>query len=154
MRGTQNHEGIAGAGAAVDYLATLGREVSPGGRDGMRRAAVLAAFDAIAAHEAGLSRAVLHGLAELPAIRLWGVRDPDRVSDRTPTFALTHAERSPREMAQTLAAAGIFAWPGNSYAVHLSTALGLEPEGVLRVGMLHYNTLDEVERLLQALREL
>lgn len=149
--GTQNHEGIAGTRAAVDYLADLGSAIT--GEHLTRRDALTAAFEAIARYENGLSGQFLEGLRALPAFRLHGIEDTTRLDQRTPTFALTHERRRPREIAADLAARGIFAWHGNCYALPVSEALGREPDGVLRVGFLHYNTAAEVSRLLAALAE-
>jgi len=152
LTGTQNHEGIAGAVAAIEYLADLGR--SAGAEGASRRAALVAAYDAIAAHERRLVSRLLEGLAALPSIRVWGIRDPARLDERAPTVSLTHARLSPAAIAEHLAGQGIFAWHGNHYALELIEALGLAPDGTLRIGLLHYNTAEEVERLLAALAEL
>ena len=152
MTGTQNHEGIAGTLAAVEYLAGLGRALAPDAPT--RRAALLAAYEAIVAYERTLVARLLAGLAGLPAIKVWGIIDPARAAERVPTVSFTHTRRSPREVAEALARRGIFVWHGNCYAPALTEALGLEPEGMVRVGLLHYNTAAEVDRLLAALAEL
>jgi cysteine desulfurase family protein (TIGR01976 family) len=149
--GTGNHEGIAGTRAAVAYLAELGRRAG-GGAD--RRAELVAAYRAIAAHERGLCQRLLAGLAELPSVTVWGIADPARQDERVPTVSLTHARHSPEHIAEALARRGIWVWHGNYYALELSQALGREPDGMVRVGLLHYNRADEVDRLLAALAEL
>lgn len=150
MPGTQSHEAIAGAMEAIDYLADLGRTLA--GRPGLeRRPAVRAAFDAIVAHEAELVRRLIEGLLGRPGVRVWGITDPVRADERTPTVAFTVEGRSPAAIARNLAERGVFVWSGNSYALPLTRALGLEPEGVVRAGLLHYNTPAEVDRLLEAL---
>jgi len=146
--GTQNHEGVAGTLAAVEYLAALGRE---GTQTTDRRAALLDAFRAIGEHERGLLDRLLRGLAQLPEIRVWGITAPERYEERVPTVALTHSSRTPEEIARDLGEQGIFVWNGNFYALAAAQALGLEPDGVVRVGLLHYNTIDEVDRLVAAL---
>jgi len=150
--GTQNHEGIAGALEAIEYLADLGRDHDPTAT--ARRKALAAAFAAIGDHERELGRRLLGHLAAIPGLRLQGIGDVTRVAERTPTFAFTHGSLAPREIERRLAARGIFVWSGNFFALALTETLGLEPEGLVRVGLLHYNTADEVERLAQALREL
>jgi cysteine desulfurase family protein (TIGR01976 family) len=150
--GTLDHEGIAGTLAAIEYLADLGRALEPAAAG--RRAAIEAAFRGIEAHEQELSRRAVARLAAVPGLTLHGIGDPARVAERTPTFAFTHARRTPSELARFLAGRGIFTWSGNFYALALTEALGLEPRGVLRAGFLHYNTVDEVERLGDALLEL
>ncbi|REK11394.1 MAG: cysteine desulfurase-like protein [Planctomycetota bacterium] len=152
MTGTQNHEGIAGLLAAVEYLADLGRQVAPGTRD--RREALATAFEQIGGHERTLCAQLLEGLTRLKQVRVWGIADRQRLGERVPTVSITHAKRSPLEVADHLAERGIFAWHGNFYALEVSESLGLEPEGLVRLGLLHYNTASEVERLLAALSEL
>ena len=78
--------------------------------------------------------------------------DPQRVAERFPTFAITHAKKKTSKVAIDLAQRGIFTWHGNYYALNLTEALGLEPEGMVRIGLVHYNTAEEVDRLLAELR--
>jgi selenocysteine lyase/cysteine desulfurase len=130
----------------VDYLAGLG-----GGGD--YRGALATAYAAIREHETDLAARFLEGLTHLHAWRVWGVADPARMAERVPTFGLTHRTRPPEEVAATLGNQGIFAWHGHHYAPGLAEALGLGPDGTLRVGFLHYNTPSEVDRLLGALGE-
>lgn len=152
MTGTQNHEGIAGAMAAVEYLAELGSTVAP--RQADRRAALRAAFAAIAEHERALADRLLDGLAAMPGVKVWGIVERSRRAGRVPTVALTHRRFSPRELAGRLGEKGFFVWHGNFYALPLTEALGVEPDGLLRVGLLHYNTPEEVDRFLAAMGEL
>ncbi len=152
MTGTQNHEGIAGTLAAVEYLADLGRTLVPDAPN--RRAALEAAYRGIAAYERDLAAGLLVGLAEMPEVKVWGITDPARLDERVPTVAITHRRLAARELAEHLAAQGIFVWHGHFYALPVTEALGLEPEGLVRIGLLHYNTSGEVQRLLAALREL
>lgn len=154
MTGTQNHECIAGVLAAVDYLADLGREPRKDGHSTSRRAALAAAFARIERHERELVSRLLSGLAEIPAVRVFGIIAPERLGERVPTVAITHEHLAPLAVAERLAEQGIFVWHGNYYALSLSEALGREPEGMVRIGLLHYNTREEVERLLDALRGL
>jgi cysteine desulfurase family protein (TIGR01976 family) len=152
MTGTQNHEGIAGALAAVEYLADLGRAIDAEAAD--RRSALCAAFGAIAAYEAELARELLAGLKLIPEVKIWGIADESRLGQRVPTVAITHERLSPQEVAEYLADRGIYVWHGNFYALPLTEALGLEPAGLVRIGLLHYNQRDEVQRLLAALEAL
>jgi selenocysteine lyase/cysteine desulfurase len=144
MTGTPSFEAIAGTHAAVDYLASLG-----GGSN--RRAALTAGYEAIRAHETALAARFLGGLARLPAWRVWGITDHARIGDRVSTFGLTHRTRPASEAASALGAKGLFVWSGNFYAAGLIETLGLAPAGMLRVGFLHYNTVEEVDRVLEAL---
>jgi cysteine desulfurase family protein (TIGR01976 family) len=148
MTGTQSHEGIVGTHAAIEYLAGIGREIDPAAPS--RRAALVAAFDAISAYERSLSAHVLDGLEER-RLRIHGIRDPARLHERVPTFAITHPRLPAPAFSRRLAQAGICAWDGNFYALPLTEALGLEPEGVVRIGLLHYSTHEEIERFLSAL---
>lgn len=152
MTGTQNHECIAGAAAAVDYLASIGRELHPTGA--ARRTCLQTALRAIAEHEQTLGARLLQGLAAVPGVRIWGITDPARLHERVPTVSFTHERLAPREIAAALAERGIYAWPGNHYALPLTETLGLEPDGTLRVGIVHYNTVDEVDRLLDEVRQI
>jgi cysteine desulfurase family protein (TIGR01976 family) len=153
MTGTPSFEAIAGTGAAVDYLADLGRQVAPIAPAG-RREALAAAFAAIRRHESTLTARLLAGLARRPSWHVWGVVAEDRLGGRVPTFGLTHERHTPRQLAKALAERGIFVWSGDFYALGLVEALGLAPEGMLRIGLLHYNTAEEVDRFLASLDEL
>ncbi len=152
MTGTQNHEGIAGVLAAIEYLADLGRRSAPAAAD--RRSALAAAYSDIGAYERQLSRQLLAGLSELPSVKIWGITDAARLDERVPTVSITHRDIPAPQLAEQLGDRGIFAWHGNFYALEFSEALGLEPAGLVRLGLLHYNTAEEVERLLSVLREL
>jgi len=147
MTGTPNLEGIAGAAEAVRYLASL----AGGADDDSLRVRLERAFQAIEQHEGRLVRRLLDGLARRPDFEVIGITKPEQLEDRVPTVSLTHRHLSPETMARQLAAQGIFVWSGNHYALPLTEALGLEPEGTLRIGFLHYNTEHEVDRLLAAL---
>lgn len=150
MTGTQSHEAIAGGLAAIDYLADLGRSASAND-DLSRRAALQAAYQAIATHEERLFTRLLDGLAQIPGIRVWGITDAARMGERVSTLSLTHDRYSSAELAERLGRQGLFAWHGNYYALQLSETLGREPQGMLRIGAVHYNTDDEIERLLRAI---
>ena len=149
--GTANFEGIAGALAAVEYLAQLGREV---GGHGDRAALLDAAFHAIERHERELCAQLLTGLAAIPGVRVVGIADPRRVRERCATVSFTSTTMRPAALAHALADRHVHCWSGNSYALSLTSALGLEPDGVLRLGLLHYNTADEVDVALGHLRAL
>jgi cysteine desulfurase family protein (TIGR01976 family) len=151
--GTQNHEGLAGVTAAVEYLAELGRRHTPEAQG--RRAALLAAYDAIGAYERSLLEQLVPALLEIPGLTFYGITDPARFAQRVPTVAVRIVGRSPRELAAYLGERGIFTWDGNYYALNLTERLGVESSGgMLRIGLVHYNTAEEVNRLLGTLREL
>ncbi|MCB9952877.1 MAG: cysteine desulfurase-like protein [Planctomycetaceae bacterium] len=152
MTGTACHEGIAGALACVEYLASLGRHANPAATS--RREAICFAFAAIQNHEQQLARRMLEGLQNLGAYRLWGIADIARIDERVPTFSLTYAKQTPLQLATRLAEVGCYAWAGNHYALSFSEAADLEPHGTLRIGLLHYNTSEEVDRVLAELDRL
>jgi cysteine desulfurase family protein (TIGR01976 family) len=148
MTGTQNHEGLAGTAAAIDYLASLG------GSEGNRRDRLVRALTAIRHYEMGLARRLLDGLAARPRYRVHGITDTSRLSERAPTVSVTCADKTVQQLAEHLASREIYAWNGNFYALNLTERLGLEDKGgLLRLGLVHYNTVDEVDQLLTALDE-
>ncbi|HZZ78076.1 MAG TPA: cysteine desulfurase-like protein [Gemmataceae bacterium] len=147
MTGTQNHEGLAGVVGALTYLASL----VPGAD---RRARLRQALTAIKSYEQTLSMRLLTGLAERPRFRVLGVRDLNRLNERVPTVSITAKDISPQEMARYLASKQIYCWAGNSYALEVSEQLGLEPNGFLRLGLVHYNTMQEIDALLKALDDM
>jgi cysteine desulfurase family protein (TIGR01976 family) len=147
MTGTQNHECIAGVCAAIDYLASLSAA-------GSRRAALISSLQAIRAYERELMAQLLDGLRELPGVTIYGITDSARFDERLPTVSLTHKKYKSCELAAQLGQRGIFAWHGNYYALPLTETIGVEPEGMLRLGLVHYNTSEEVDRCLAALREI
>lgn len=150
--GTQVHELIAGIEAAVDYIAELGRNCDSS--VGTRREAILAAYRATVPYERALLMRLLDGLGAIPDVKIFGIRDPQRFQERTATVSFRIGERHPTEIATFLGERGIFTWDGNFYALNLSERLGVESKGgVLRVGLVHYNTVAEVDRLLDALKE-
>ena len=152
MTGTQNHEGLAGVVAAIDYLASLG---TTAGEKVTRRQRLGKAFTAIREYERKLTERLLEGLAARPRFRVWGITRRDQLDQRVPTVSITAKDRTPLQLAEHLANREIYAWNGNMYALELTERLGLEERGgLLRLGMVHYNTREEVDRLLQALDEL
>ena len=152
--GTQNHEGLAGMTAAIDYLADVGRAAGASA-DASRRDAIVAAFDAIRDHEHELSRRFLDGVAALPNVRLWGISEHSRLDERTPTFAVRVADQIPEKTATELGRRGIFVWDGHYYAITIMERLGLlDTGGAVRIGFCHYHTTGEVDRVLEALGDL
>ena len=150
MTGTQNHEGLAGVAAAVDYLHDLGVH---SGHRGDRRSTLRAAMTAIRAYESELGQHLLTGLTQMPRFKVCGIADPRRIAGRVPTVSMTLPGKSTEALARHLAARNIFSWHGNMYAVNLTERLGLEDEGgVLRLGLVHYNTHEEIDTALAALK--
>ncbi len=157
--GTQNFEAIAGALAAVDYLRSVGVTSGAVGASALagaaRREQLVGSMTAIATYERELSRRFLSEISGIPGLRVWGIADPGRVAERTPTFALTFDGISPRAAAEALGRQGIYAWDGDFYAQGLIERLGLfDGGGVLRLGLVHYSTTDEVDRTIEAVARL
>jgi cysteine desulfurase family protein (TIGR01976 family) len=150
--GTQIHELIAGTAAAVEYLADLGRHFDS--TVTTRREALLAAYRETTAYEKVLVTRLIDGLLHIRDLRFFGISDSSRFSQRCSTISFRLGEHSPTKIAAYLGDRGIFTWDGNYYALNLSERLGVESlGGMLRVGLVHYNTVQEVDRLLNALRE-
>lgn len=150
--GTQVQELIAGIGAAVEYLAELGRRCEPSVKT--RREALAAAYRSTVSYEARLVGRLIEGLQTIPGVKVYGITDPKRAAERCATLSLRIGQRHPTAIATFLGERGIFTWDGNYYALNLSERLGVESQGgMLRIGLVHYNTMEEVERLLSALRE-
>ena len=150
--GTGNFEGLAGVTAAVEYLADVG--VAYGGAEvgADRRERIVAGMGAIRTYELNLYRRLAAGLASIPGLTMYGITDPDRFSERTPTTALRLEGIAPRALAEALGEEGIAVWDGDFYATGLIERLGLADDGgVVRVGLTHYNTAGEVDRLVEAL---
>jgi len=151
--GTLNHECIAGITACVEYLVDLGHHVNPTVQN--RRSALLAAYGAIQQHERSLAEQLVGGLPTIPGLKLYGISDFNRFNQRCPTIAVRIEGHTPLELATKLGERGFFTWDGNYYAINLTERLDVEKSGgFLRIGLAHYNTADEVQRFLAALRDL
>jgi len=151
--GTQNHECMAGVTAAIDYIADVGRHHSS--EVHTRREAIVAAYEVFQQHERELAAQLISGLLAIPTLTFYGITDPARFDQRTPTVAIRMEGYTPRELAERLGEHGIFTWDGNYYAINLAERLGVQQSGgMLRIGLAHYNTAEEVERLLAELRAL
>jgi cysteine desulfurase family protein (TIGR01976 family) len=168
--GTLNHECIAGITACVDYIADLGRHADLTSRKERekwgtqpeataRRAAIVAAFEAIHRYERGLMVRLIAGLEKIPKLKIYGITDPTCFQWRCPTLAVRvinqTQEQTPLALATKLGDRGFFTWDGNYYALNLTERLDVEKTGgFLRIGLVHYNTAEEVDRLLAALGEI
>ncbi len=162
--GTLNHEGIAGVTACINYLAGVGRdygneldlkaygssEIYEG-----RRKELKMAMNAIGAYERPLFTYMLEEVQKTPGISIYGITNPEEFAERCPTLAFTRKGFTPQAIAAYLGNHGIFVWDGNYYAVSVTERLGLEGSGgMVRVGLAHYNTRDEIDRMLGLLREM
>jgi cysteine desulfurase family protein (TIGR01976 family) len=154
--GTPNLEGVAGTLAAVEYLASVGSRLGVGAPSTSRRQLLRVAMAAIREHELDLARRLISGLGAIPAVRIWGITNESRfAAERVPTVSITLSGVSARDAAVALGSRGIFAWDGDFYATGLIERLGLvQAGGLLRLGLVHYNTAAEVERVLEAIEEL
>jgi cysteine desulfurase family protein (TIGR01976 family) len=158
--GTQSHEGMAGTAAAVDYLAWIGETMAQDHMNGNERYAgrsryVHAAMSFLFAYEATLARYLIDGLRQLPGVRVHGITAADALERRVPTVSFTAARLSSADIAQALARQNIFVWSGHNYAVEAAMALGIyDSGGSVRVGPVHYNSIDEVDRFLLALEDI
>ncbi len=151
--GTLNHECIAGIKACVDYWEALGRRAQP--TVASRRAAIVAAHQAIHQHERAMLQKMIAGLLAIPGLKLYGISDPRRFENRCATIVVRIEGHTPLELATKLGERGFFTWDGNYYALNVTEQLDVERlGGFLRLGLVHYNTMEEVERLLAALREI
>jgi cysteine desulfurase family protein (TIGR01976 family) len=156
--GTQSFESLAGVRAAVDYIAAIGGGAATGDEPdapAARRGRLERAFARIKHYEMGLSRRFLQGAASVPGLRVYGITDVERLDERAPTFAVSLQGYTPAQVARRLGEQGIFVWNGHYYALAVMERLGLlESGGLVRIGFVHYNTEDEVDRVLAALHDL
>lgn len=157
--GTQSFESIAGVLGTIEYLAELGKTSGSAGqyeqRFSGRRLALKQGMAAIEAYEVDLSKALLAGLLSVPGLHLWGIADPERIQQRVPTFSFSLQGRHPQAIAEALGKENINVWDGNFYALAVLERLGLEGQGgIVRVGAVHYNTVAEVDTLVQALQRI
>ncbi len=160
--GTQNHEGIAGVLGAVEYYEWLGKEFGDEHVEGLaeegysgRRLELKKGLMAVHAYEFELNRALLSALQSVPGLELYGITDPKKLEQRVATFSFRLKDMHPRQVAEKLAERDLYVWDGNYYAINVTERLGLEDRGgMVRVGAVHYNTLEEVEKLKEALLEI
>jgi selenocysteine lyase/cysteine desulfurase len=160
--GTQNHEGIAGVLGTIESFEWVGREFGSEYLEGLaeegyqgRRLELKKAITAIRGYEFELSRALLFALQSTPGLTLYGISDVRRLDQRVPTFSFRLKNLSPRQVAERLAQESIYVWDGNYYALGVTERLGLEESGgMVRVGGVHYNTLEEVGRLQEVLTKI
>jgi cysteine desulfurase family protein (TIGR01976 family) len=162
--GTLNHEGLAGVTAAINYLATVGEQYGHllPSNEGVRlsnyagrRRDLKQAMHIIADYERPLFAFMLEALQKLPGITVYGITNPKEFDERCPTLAFTKEGFTPQAIAAYLGDRGIFVWDGNYYALSVTERLNLEDSGgMVRIGLAHYNTREEVQRLLDVLQEL
>ncbi|MFN2216870.1 MAG: cysteine desulfurase-like protein [Anaerolineales bacterium] len=157
--GTQNHEGIAGVLGTMEYFEWISDNFGAEYKTALtemgysdRKLRLKQAMSVIHAYESELNRALLLALESIPGLRIYGLTDPLKLDERVATYSFRLKDIPPLELAKKLAEENIYTWDGNYYAINITERLGLEQSGgMLRVGAVHYNTLDEIEQLKQAL---
>jgi cysteine desulfurase family protein (TIGR01976 family) len=156
--GTGNFEGMCGVLGALEYIEWVGRtfggiyEEKYADRYQGRRLHLKQAMAAIRSYEFELSHALLDILEETPGVTIYGITDRKRLEERVPTCAFTLKGKSPRQVAEELDEDNIYVWDGNYYALAVTERLGLEDSGgMVRVGPVHYNTLEEIRRFGEVL---
>lgn len=153
--GTKNHEGLAGVGAAIDYLAELGVRYGNAPANATRREKLQATWQTLEPYEHHLSETLIDGLQAIPGVRIYGITNRDELNRRVATVSIRKEGTTPHSLATALAAQNIFAWEGNFYALSISERLGVEQSGgFLRLGLAHYNTVEEIDRCLHVLERL
>ncbi len=150
--GTQSFESIAGVHGALEYFEWLGERA---GGSPTRRQRLVAALTAMKEYEKTLSRALITGLSVIKGLHIWGITDLSQLDRRVPTVSFTLDGWHPRDVAAALDKHNIYVWDGNYYALAVTERLGLEDKGgMVRVGAVHYNTLAEVTKLIDAVKAL
>jgi cysteine desulfurase family protein (TIGR01976 family) len=146
--GTQSFESLAGVTAAINYIASLTDS------EGSRRERLVAAMTAVKTYEMELSAYFLQEATKVPGLRVYGITDVEMLDQRTPTFAVSLAGHSAESVATYLGDQGIYVWHGHYYALAVMERLGLlESGGLVRIGFVHYNTKEEVDRVFQSLTD-
>ncbi len=158
--GTQNHEGIAGVLGAIEYFEWIGNEFGdeydfPEKDYSGRTLTLKKAMKAIGIYEQELNQALLATLSTVPGLVLYGPNDSQKTEERVATFSFRLGDLHPRKVAEAFGERGIYVWDGNYYALNITERLGLEDSGgMVRVGATHYNTLEEIKKLGEALNEI
>ncbi|MBI1281462.1 MAG: cysteine desulfurase-like protein [Anaerolineaceae bacterium] len=157
--GTESFETIAGVGACIDYIAGLGTDFGSeyAGQYTQftgRRLALKTGMASAGAYERELVTHLIDVIQHLPGSTIAGITDPARYKERVPTVIFTLEGHTPQQIAEHLAENSIFVWDGNYYAVEIMARLGRSEHGMVRVGLAHYNTHDEIDRFEQVMRKL
>ncbi|MEP5759292.1 MAG: cysteine desulfurase-like protein [Litoreibacter sp.] len=150
--GTPQYELLAGLSATVQYFENLGRKRSSSTD---RRALIAASFQMSRDYEEPLTNLLIDGLKQISGVTIYGITNPNRITQRVPTVSIRHASILPTQIAQALAKAGIFVWHGHNYAFEPARSLGLPiDEGVVRIGLSHYNTKEEAETIISGIEQI
>lgn len=149
--GTPQFELLAGLSATIAYFEDLGRS---GSATDDRRTRIATAYQMSRDYEEPLTNTLIGGLTQIPGVSVFGITNPNRVKHRVPTVSIRHSRVKPTDIARALAHAGIHVWHGHNYAYEPARALNLPlDEGVVRIGLAHYNTNDEVESIIDAVQK-
>ena len=149
--GTPQVEAHAGLSATIEYFEWLGSELGSGGS---ARERIARAFEACVPYERELVSALIAGLKSVRGVQIVGIDDPARYTRRVPTVSFIHDRKTPDEIAEALAERNLFVWSGHNFGYETVRQLRLDEEqGVLRVGLAHYNTAEEVQRIVEAVAE-
>ncbi len=152
--GTLNHEGLAGFISAVDYIAEIGVKYGAEGISSPRRGKIKKAFEVINIYERKLSIELLDKLSSIKNLKIYGIKDKSRLNQRVPVFSMRKEGKRPEEMARILASENIFCWNGHFFAIELVRRLGLEEKGgFLRIGLVHYNKVEEIEKFISIIEK-
>jgi len=150
--GTPQIELMAGLTAAVDYFAQLG---AAGGESGSRRQKIAKAFETCIAYENPLAQRLIDGLSDISGLTIHGITDPKRLGDRVPTVSFTVDGIVPETIVRQMNAENIFLWSGHNYAWEIVHQLGIPAEqGVVRIGIAHYNTAAEIDETLESVHRI
>lgn len=146
--GTPQIELMAGLSAAVDYFAELG---AAAGAQGSRRLKIAKAFEVSIVYENPLTRQLIDGLSDIAGLTIHGITDPKRINERVPTVSFTVEGIVPETIVRQMNAENIFLWSGHNYAWEIVHQLGIPAEqGVVRIGIAHYNTAGEIDETLES----
>ncbi len=157
--GTQSHEGLAGVTAAVDYFAWIGETMAADSYAANQQFEgrclhTHAAMDSLFAYEGVLAERLIDGLQSIKGVTVQGITDPEAMHRRVPTVSFTHTTQAPADTARALGERNIFVWNGHNYAIEPAKALGIfDSGGAVRVGPVHYNSIEEIDVLLNALED-
>ncbi|MEP6985488.1 MAG: cysteine desulfurase-like protein [Chloroflexota bacterium] len=157
--GTPSFETIAAVGACIDYITGLGTDfgseyASQFPQFSGRRLALKTGMTAAGAYERELVTHLIEVIQRRSGATIAGITDPTRFHDRVPTVVFTLEGHTPQQIAEHLASHSIFVWDGNYYAVEIMARLGRSEQGMVRVGLAHYNTHEEIDRFEAALQKL
>ncbi len=153
--GTLNHEGMAGFISAVDYIAEIGVKYGGVKKDSSRRDKIKKAFEVIKIYESKLSIEMLDRLSNIKNLKIYGIKEKSRLNQRVPVFSMRKEGKNPREIAKILASENIFCWSGHFFAIEVVRRLGFEEKGgFLRIGLVHYNTFEEIDKFISLIERI